>query len=140
MDKLVIDPSALLAVLLGEEHRDDVIAASRGADLLAPSSLPWEVGNALVAMGRRHRLQPEHVRLAVERSQAVPVRLEDVPLAEATALAVEEGIYAYDAYVLWLAEHHAVPLLSLDLRLRAVARRRGVVVVPEHVAGDERHG
>jgi predicted nucleic acid-binding protein len=139
MPKIVADASAVLAVLLGERHRSAVMDAATDADLLAPPSLAWEVGNAVVAMTRRGRFTGTQAAVAIVRFEAIPVRTGDVPLGDAVALAVGEGIYAYDAYNLWLAEHHGAPLLSLDLRLRAVARRRGLALLPEHVEGDERH-
>jgi len=58
---------------------------------------------------------------------------------EALKTADEEGIYAYDAYMLTCAARHVAPLLVLDLRLRAIARRRGISVLPEHVEGDKRY-
>ncbi len=51
---------------------------------------------------------------------------------------IKERIYAYDAYMLALCEQHAAPLLSVDLRLRRVARKRDIEVLPAAIEGDER--
>jgi predicted nucleic acid-binding protein len=44
--RAVVDTSALLAVVLNEPERANIIAATRGYDLHAPSLLPYEIGNA----------------------------------------------------------------------------------------------
>ncbi len=53
--EVIVDTSALPAALQGEAERPALLAATGGALLLAPASLPWEVGNALVAAVRRRR-------------------------------------------------------------------------------------
>jgi hypothetical protein len=44
---LVVDASVLIAVILNEPLKDQLIAVTRGATLISPTSLPWEVGDAL---------------------------------------------------------------------------------------------
>jgi predicted nucleic acid-binding protein len=53
---IVIDTSAILAVLLAEPERQAVVEASMGSVLCAPASLRWEVGNAATAGVKRRRL------------------------------------------------------------------------------------
>jgi predicted nucleic acid-binding protein len=47
---VVIDTSAILAVLMGEPERAKLIKITNGVTLLTPQSLHWEIGNALSAM------------------------------------------------------------------------------------------
>lgn len=119
--KITLDTSALLAVPCGEESRGRIIEAIRGATLMAPASLPWELGNALSAMLRRRRLSLEqaHSVLAVYRS--IPLTLVTVELAAALELAQRHGLYAYDAYMLACARDHDAPLLTLDGALQRAA-------------------
>lgn len=53
---IVIDTSALLAVLLGEPERDRVVQITAGHTLIGPGSIPWEIGNAFSALFKRKRL------------------------------------------------------------------------------------
>lgn len=124
--ELVIDASAVLAVLLEEPERPALIAATTGRRLLAPPSLPWEIGNALVAMVRRSRLGPELAATAWEAWQEVPVRLVDVDVKAAMDLAFTHGLYAYDAYLLALAQARRAPLLTLDKSLVRAAKAAGI--------------
>lgn len=126
---MVIDTSALLAVLLEEPERPALIAATAGAVLMAPSSLPWEVGNALVAAVRRRRLAPAEATRAWVAYEAVPLRLAEVDIGRAVATALDLGLYAYDAYMLELARQRGLPLLTLDQRLGAAAVATGLTLV-----------
>jgi predicted nucleic acid-binding protein len=121
--EVVVDTSALLAVLLEEPERPALIAATTGAVLLAPASLPWEVGNALVAAIRRHRLTAAAARAAWGAYESVPVRLVEIDIEQAVLLAADLGVNADDAYMLELARRRGVPLLTLDAKLGAAARR-----------------
>jgi len=126
---VVIDTSALLAVLLEEPERPALIIATKGVVLFAPASLPWEVGNALVAATRRRRLTPAEAQRAWTAYERVPLRLVEVDIPRAVGLAIELKLYAYDAYMLEAARQRGLPLLTLDQRLRAAAATSGLDLV-----------
>jgi len=123
---LVIDTSAVLAVLLNEPTRSALISATEGCGLVGAPSLPWEVGNALVAGVRRRRLSAAAVRQAWASYQNVPVRLAEIDAGRALEIGVELGLYAYDAYVLETARAERLPLLTLDRGLARAAHRLGL--------------
>jgi len=123
---IVIDASALLAVVLSEPERDALIVATRGVALLGPASLPWEIGNGLVAALRRRRLSLTEATRAWESCGRIPLRLVDVSVGDAIRLAAARGLYAYDAYVLALAHDRKLALLTLDGALRRSASAVGV--------------
>ena len=127
--QIVIDPSAIIAVLLHEPERDSVITATRQAVLIAPASLPWEIGNALIAGLRRKRLRLNDVQAAWRSYDGIPMRLVDVDMGRALDAAAEHGLYAYDAYVLEAALTRRVPLLTLDKALARAAGHAGVTVL-----------
>ena len=127
--EIVIDTAALLAVLLEEPDRPALLAATTGAVLFAPASLPWEVGNALVAAVRRRRLTPAEAQAGWTAYQTIPIRLVEVDITRAMALATERGLYAYDAYMLELARSRGLPLLTLDANLSDAARLAGIALV-----------
>lgn len=126
MPFVVIDTSALLAVLLNEPSRPALISATEGYGLVGAPSLPWEVGNALVAGVRRARLSAADVRHAWASYQAVPVRLVSIDMGRALTVAMESGLYAYDGYVLETARAERLPLLTLDRGLARAAQRLGL--------------
>ena len=127
--EIVIDTAALLAVLLEEPERPALLAATTGAVLFAPASLPWEVGNALVAAVRCRRLTAAQAQAGWTAYQTIPIRLVEVDIGRAMALATERGLYAYDAYMLELARNRGLPLLTLDAKLSDAARLAGIALV-----------
>lgn len=126
MPTVVIDTSAVLAVLLHEPQRSALIGLTRAATLLAPGSVPWEVGNGLIAGFRRGRLSAREVHDAWTSFEGIPLGLADVRIARALTLAERYRLYAYDAYVLELARAQRAPLLTLDRRLLDAAVDLGI--------------
>jgi predicted nucleic acid-binding protein len=127
--ELVVDPSVILAVILGEPSRDALLAGARGADLIAPPSLEWEVGNALSAAYRQSRLTSTQLERAANAYRAIPVRLASIEMERALQLAVSHGIYAYDGFVIECARRYRAPLLTLDAHQARVAALVGVTVI-----------
>jgi len=118
--------SAVLAVLLNEPTRSALISAAEGYGIVGAPSLPWELGNALIAGVRRRRLSLEAVRQAWANYQQVPARLVEINAERALEIAMELELYAYDAYVLETARSERLPLLTLDVRLARAAQRLGL--------------
>ena len=127
--ELVVDTSVLVAVLTGEPARERLIARAQGAELLAPGSVHWEVGNVFSALLKRRRLKLHDVQAALTAYAQIPIRLVEVELAAALELADRLGLYAYDAYLMACARRQRAPLLTLDARLARSAAEAGVQVV-----------
>ena len=77
----VIDTSAIVAVLLSEPERAMLVRVTRGAELVAPASVHWEIGNALSAGLKRRRLTLAEGQRALTAYAAIPIRFVDVDLA-----------------------------------------------------------
>jgi predicted nucleic acid-binding protein len=127
--ELVIDTSAIVAVLVRESLRRGLISATAGADLLAPPSVHWEVGNAFSAMFKRGRLSLPQAHRALAAYRQIPIRFSEVSLVRSVQISKDLDVYAYDAYVIVCALQHRCPLLSLDRDLVTAAARAGVETV-----------
>ncbi len=126
---IIIDASVVIACVTGEAERDALLAAVDGHLLIAPASLPWEVGNALSAGFKRGRFSLDEAAAALELYQRLPIDLRPVDLTAAIRVAHAAGIYAYDAYMLQCAVDFGGSLLTLDRRLRTSARALRITVV-----------
>jgi len=126
---LTIDTSAIMAVVLNEASKPELVRMTRGRELASAPSLPWEVGNALSALLRRGSVDETQARRALASFRRIPLRLMDVSVEDALAMAAERRIYAYDAYVLVCARQYRTPLLSLDQRQIETAREIGIEVL-----------
>ena len=123
---LVIDTSAIIAVIANEPERQAIVAQAADSALVAPASVHWEVGNAFSAMFRRRRITLEQARLAIRSYEQIRIRFMDIDLTQSLELSEQLDIYAYDAYVLASAFNLRLPLLTLDRRLATVAPLVGV--------------
>ena len=126
---IVIDASAILAVIVDEPERDRVVEMTAGHNLVGPGSIPWEIVNAFSSMLKQHRLSLEDAQRGLSIFQSVPIRYLAVDLENAVSIAHANNLYAYDAYFLDCAVRHAAPLLSLDRPLRRAADKIGVHVL-----------
>jgi predicted nucleic acid-binding protein len=126
---MVIDTSAVIAVLTSEPERRVLVEHTRGVNLIAPASVHWEIGNALAAMLKRRRIKRGQIGSVLKSYERIPIRYVDVSLEGALDLAAEYNLYAYDAYVVLCALSHRARLLSLDRALVRAASAAGVKVV-----------
>ena len=126
---IVIDASAILAVIVNEPERDRVVEVTTGHSLVGPGSIPWEIGNAFSAMLKQHRLSIEDAQRGLSIFQSIPIRYLAVDMENAVSMAHANGLYAYDAYFLDCAARHAAPLLTLDRPLKQIADKIGVEVL-----------
>ena len=123
---IVIDTSALLAVIVGEPERDRIVEITSGHSLVGPGAIPWEVGNAFSAMLKQRRLTLIEAQEGLRIFHTVPLRFLKVDMANALSLAQQAGLYGYDAYFLDCAARYAAPLLTLDHGLKKAAGDMGI--------------
>ena len=127
--QIVSDTSVIVAVIAGEPDRARLIEVTQDADLLAPQSLHWELGNALAAQIRRERLTLDQAEQFLKVYEEIPIQFVDVSIGAALEIAEACGIYAYDAYMIACAQKYHCPLLTLDKGLIRAAKEVGAEVM-----------
>jgi predicted nucleic acid-binding protein len=127
--EITADTSAIMAVILNEPSKPKLLERTRGAELVSAPTLPWEVGNSLTALFKRARIDLDQAKVALQSFREIPVRLGEIDLEASVEMAKEQGIYAYDAYMLECARKYRTPLLSLDDPQRQVAIKLGIEVL-----------
>ena len=127
--KFVVDASVIIAVIANESEKERLIEITKGADLLAPASIHWEIGNAFSAMIKRERITLEQAQSAIEVYKQIPIRFTEVELEESLEIVSEYGIYAYGAYLVRCAIKYKSVLITLDQKLAQVAQKMNVAVV-----------
>lgn len=125
---LIVDTSVIIAVITNEKHRNQLITLSKGANLIAPPSLHWEVGNAFSAMFKRKKISLEQAISAVAAYQEIPVHFSEIGLDVALELSSKLNVYAYGAYFIACALKHRSPLITLDGGLLDAAQRAGATI------------
>lgn len=119
---IVIDTSALIAVILGKPERSKIIELTTGATLIGPGSIPWEIGNAFSAMFKRNRLSLNEAQRGLSVFESIPLRYVEPDFRNALQMSKKINMYAYDAYFLDCALRYRAPLLTLDRQLKAAAQ------------------
>ena len=127
--KIVADTNTFIAVALEEPEKRQIIKFTVGKELVAPEVLPFEVGNALTAMVKKRVLDPNEVISAWDAVQTIPVELRRIDIQAALGIAVRFNIYAYDAYFIECALSLRCPMLTLDHRMKMVARDVGIRIL-----------
>ena len=121
MPTVVVDASAIAAVLFGEPASDEMQAAIRSQNLIAPRLLRFEIVS--IALKKR-RLQPDFadaIMAALVKFPALAIREVNIAMVDVYATAAQIGLSAYDASYLWLARREATELITLDAELAAAS-------------------
>ena len=126
---IVIDTSALVAVLLNEPERARILEATTGHAIIGPGSIPWEIGNAFSAMLKRGRLALNEGRRGLDIFLSIPLRYVEVDMSSALSIVQKTNLCAYDAFFIDCAARHNAPLLTLDKTLGRAAREMGLSLV-----------
>ena len=120
--KVVVDASALAAVIFEEDGASDGRARLQGASICAPELLKLELANTAVKKARRHPEKAPEIfaRLDGFRELRHGIQWHDVQPVDVAILASLTGLSAYDASYLWLAGWLEADLVTLDKRLGVV--------------------
>ena len=121
---LVVDASILLAVLMSEPERAKIIELTKDVDLIAPSSVHWEIGNALSSILKRGRMTLVQAENVLKNYEKIPIRF-----VEAIRISADRKIYAYDAFLIACARDQRCKLISLDKALLQASKDSGIQVV-----------
>jgi predicted nucleic acid-binding protein len=78
--RVVVDTSAVIAVIVGEAERAKLIEMTKDTTIVGPPSLDWEVGNAFSAMVRRSRITAEQAIEAIDAYQQIPLEIVAIDL------------------------------------------------------------
>ncbi len=119
---LVVDCSIVVASLFDEADAEAATQALASHALHAPTLLPFEFAN--VARSKSRAGAPAaQVQAALDSFDDLRIELHATTAAALHALALGNGLTAYDAAYLALALSLGAPLLTLDHRLADAAAR-----------------
>lgn len=141
MTRCVLDSSVALAWVLPGEGSDatetllDEIAVAGAA---APGLWPLETANVLLQAEKARRITQDERRRSLTSLAALPIHIDPDTAAQAfgrtLSLAESQGLTLYDASYLELALRLALPLASLDKKLRQAAAANGVELLGQAAA------
>jgi predicted nucleic acid-binding protein len=116
-ERLVVDASALVDVLVGSSVAGNVIEALRGAELHAPAHIDAEILSALGRLERSGRLSARQVGTRLARVTDSPILRQPLPPLLAGAWSRRKNLRLVDALYVELASQLGTRLASTDIGL-----------------------
>ena len=103
---IVADTNTFLATALDEPEKQRIIELTSGSNIISPEILPYEIGNALTALVKRHRLSLDEAKVAFEYTQKIPVRLIRPNIQESLGIAFQFNLYMHMMLIFFNALNH----------------------------------
>jgi len=122
MNVLVVDASALGALVFGEPEAERISDMLSGAPLVAPALLPYELASICLKKIKAHPAKQALLFEAFELAGKLAIEYVDVDHKQVITLAKDKGLTTYDATYLWLARETGGRLVTLDAVLRKAMR------------------
>lgn len=121
MSRVVVDASAMAAVVFYETEGPSIRDRLAGARLFAPRLLQYEMANIAWKKVRRAPTEAAAVfgSLAVAFEKDWDIAWHDAPATDVALVAHATGLSAYDATYVWLAGSLGADLVTLDDRIAA---------------------
>lgn len=118
---LVVDASAIAAMVFGEAEGRTIAAHIEGETLVAPTLIDYELINVAVKRARQNPRLSVEIAISLGAALHLPLSRVPVPGLDVLVLATEIGLTAYDASYLWLARSRDLELVTLDKKLALLA-------------------
>ena len=119
-DRVVIDASALAAVIFHEPKESTVIDALKSKEWFAPSLIDYEMASIARAKILKHQDLADEIRTAFRTFCRIQFQRVRVNYVEVVELALKKKLTTYDASYFWLATTLKCQLLTLDTELKKV--------------------
>jgi len=126
---ILLDASAIMAVIMDEPEREKVIKITKGAEIFSPYVVSFEVANALTKMMKRKIIDRENMINAFRYFKKIAIMPTEVDIEKALEIAWEYKIYAYDAYYLETAKRLGLPLLAFDGEMNRIGKAMGIDIL-----------
>ncbi len=128
--EIVIDTSALIAVIADEPEAHKVLEYSQNAVFVSPSVISFEITNSLSRMLRKGLINDQSKMAELVKSfQQIPIKLFESNLQNVIQIVWNYKIYAYDAFYLDTAKSLNLPLLTLDKEMKKIGKDFGITIL-----------
>jgi predicted nucleic acid-binding protein len=124
MSVLVVDASALGALVFGEPKAEEIAEVFSHGPIVAPALLWFELTSICLQKVSIYPKQKEQILTAFLSARHLAIEIVDMDHLEVIELARETGLTSYDASYLWLALHLKGKLITLDKKLLKAASKR----------------
>jgi predicted nucleic acid-binding protein len=128
--EIVLDASAIIAVIADEPESNIVINCTRNAVLVSPQIVSFEFANALTNMMKKGIIGTKEKMIALAKIfERIPIKTVEINLEKSLEIAWDYKIYAYDAFYLETAKRLNLPLLTFDNGMKRIGKEIGIAVL-----------
>jgi len=134
--KILLDASAIIAVIVDEPEAQIVINCTKNSTIVSPNIISCEIANALTRMMRKNIIKTKEQMIdLIKNFNKIPIETVDIDLEKTLEIAWNYKIYAYDAFYLETAKRLGLPLLSFDSGMRKIGNELGLTILGGQDAG-----
>jgi predicted nucleic acid-binding protein len=127
--EMILDAGAIMAVIIKEPERESVIQLTKGAIIVSPNMVSYEIANGLTKMIKKKVIEKERMINAYKYFKKIPIKTIEIDIEKALEIAWEYKIYAYDACYLESAIRLRLPLLTFDGNMARIGKELGITVL-----------
>jgi predicted nucleic acid-binding protein len=127
--EIVLDASALMAVIVKEPERDMVIRLTQDATIVSPDMVSYEIANGLTKMMKKKIIEKERMVNAFNYFEQIPIKTIKINFQMALEIAWDYNMYVYDACYLELAKRFSLPLLTFDRPMQRIGDELGITIL-----------
>jgi predicted nucleic acid-binding protein len=130
--EILLDASAIIAVIADEPESDIVINCTKNAILVSPYMVTSEIANSLTKMMKKGIINNKEKMIdLIKIFQKIPIKVTEINLEKSIEIAWDYKIYAYDAFYLETAKRLNLPLLTFDNKMRKIGKEIGITILGE---------
>ena len=122
MGILVVDASALGALIFGEPQAEEMASRLEGGTMVAPTLLWFELASVCLKKIKAHPRQKKELLRALGLTGRLPIQPVEVNQPEVVRWAWQTGLTTYDASYLWLVRQLRGEMVTLDEKLKKMAK------------------
>ncbi|GMO30186.1 MAG: type II toxin-antitoxin system VapC family toxin [Termitinemataceae bacterium] len=133
--EILLDASAIMAVIIEEPEKEQVINITKNVTIVSPSMVPFEIANGLSKMTKRKIIDKNRMVNAFEFFNRIPIKIIETDIKKALEIAGDYNIYAYDAFYLESAKRLGLPLLTFDGNMARIGKEICLTILGGKDAG-----
>ncbi|MCL2806411.1 MAG: type II toxin-antitoxin system VapC family toxin [Treponema sp.] len=127
---IILDDSAIIAVIADEPEAQIVINCTKGATIMSPNIISCEIANALTRMMRKGIITTKDQMIElIQNFKKIPLKMVEIDLEKTLEIAWNYKIYAYDAFYLETAKRLGFPIISFDSGMIKIAKELNLTVL-----------
>ena len=128
--EILLDASAIIAIIANEPEREYVISNTRNSILVSPNIITIEIFNGLTRMMRKKIIDSKEKMLElIKNFKKIPIKMEEINIEKSIDIAWKYRIYAYDACYLETAKRLNLPLITFDDNMKKIGTELGIKII-----------